>query len=204
MIEKSKQKPCNEILYPKTLTYKKNLYQERRALLEELARGQQPKSLIITCSDSRICVNELTSTKPGEVFVIRNAGNVIEAYHPENPSNEALTLEFGVKALGISEVIVCGHTNCGAMQGIQQLDSLKGLDLAATGLRRIAKQFSKAQIEENDLPEFIKLNVKRQMKNLLTYPFIKEAIDSNKLNLWGWVYDFVKGEITTKMNATEI
>jgi carbonic anhydrase len=191
-------------LYKGNQSYQSDDFQMRKELMERLGNGQTPHTLLLTCSDSRIAVNEFTKTAPGDVFVIRNAGNVIENYNPENPSNEALTLEYGVQALGVKEVVICGHTGCGAMDGIKNLDKLDGLPLVKCGLERISKQFQNDEIKELSLDQLIYENVKKQLLHLYSYPFIKQKVDAKKLNVFGWVYNFVNGTIEKKISLDEL
>lgn len=184
--------------------YQTGKYLENKEHMESLSGGQSPHTLLITCADSRISVNEISNSRPGEVFVIRNAGNVIEEYNPDNPSNEALTLEYGINALGIQEIVVCGHASCGAMGGIKDLDGLSALPLVQSGLTRVAKQFKGTDLKAISLEDLIELNVKEQLKHIYSYPFVKEKVDSGELNVWGWVYDFANGDLTFKKNLKEL
>lgn len=193
-----------EYLFQGAENYKEKTYNHREELMNSLASGQAPKTLLLTCSDSRISANEFTSTNPGEVFTIRNAGNVIATYNEENPTNEALTLEYGVQALGVKEVVVCGHSKCGAMDGIKNLEKLDALPLVKKGLEAISKQFTFTQLKEIPLELLIFENVKKQLENIYSYPFVKEKVDSGELQLWGWVYDFVSGDIIEKVNFNDL
>lgn len=193
-----------EYLYKGTKQYLENVYPGTKDHLQTLSEGQKPHTLLLTCSDSRINVNDFTQTKPGDVFVIRNAGNVLPTYDANNPSNEALTLEYGVQVLGVKEIVVCGHVKCGAMQGIKDLPKLKELPLIHKGLERIASQFKQSNIQDLPLDDLILANVKQQITHLLDYPFVKEKVQQGELNLWGWVYDFVSGEIVQKVSHKEL
>lgn len=193
-----------EYLFQGAANYKEKTYNSREELMNSLANGQTPKTLLLTCSDSRISANEFTSTNPGEVFTIRNAGNVIATYNEENPTNEALTLEYGVQALGVKEIVVCGHSKCGAMDGIKNLEKLDALPLVKKGLEAISKQFTFTQLKEIPLELLIFENVKKQLENIYSYPFVKEKVDNGELQLWGWVYDFVSGDIIEKVNFNEL
>jgi carbonic anhydrase len=93
-------------------------------LLTELSHGQKPRVLFITCSDSRIDPNLITQTDVGELFVIRNAGNIIPPYGAAN-GGEGGTIEYAIDALGIEQIVVCGHSHCGAMKGLLQLNKLQ-------------------------------------------------------------------------------
>lgn len=184
--------------------YQSEVFPIQKDLLEELKTGQKPHTLLLTCSDSRISVADFCQAQPGDVFVIRNAGNVIEEYNSQNPSNEALTLEFGVRALGVKEVVLCGHTNCGAMGGVKDLNALDALPLVKTGLTRVSKQFTADEIKNLEVADLIKLNVRKQLMNLFSYPFIKEKLTSGELEVYGYVYDFGNGELTEKVSLKEM
>ena len=93
------------------------LFGSQRELFERLAEGQSPEVLFITCSDSRINPNLLTQTEPGELFILRNAGNIVPPYGAVQ-GGEAATIEFAVAGLGVKDIIVCGHSHCGAMKGL--------------------------------------------------------------------------------------
>lgn len=103
--------------------FQTNVFSSQRELFERLARGQSPDALFITCSDSRINPNLITHTEPGELFILRNAGNIIPPYGAAN-GGEGATVEYAVAALGVRDIIVCGHSHCGAMNGLLNLDSL--------------------------------------------------------------------------------
>ena len=97
--------------------FQRNVFGHRREFFERLAHGQSPEVLFITCSDSRINPNLITQTQPGELFIIRNAGNIVPPHGPI-PGGEAATIEFAVSGLGVKDIVVCGHSHCGAMQAL--------------------------------------------------------------------------------------
>lgn len=102
-----------------------------QGLFEELAKGQSPETLFITCSDSRIDPNLLTRSKPGDLFILRNAGNIVPPHGAAN-GGEAATIEFAVAALGVKDIIICGHSHCGAMKGLLQPESVASLPSVAS------------------------------------------------------------------------
>lgn len=104
-------------------SFQSNYLSSHREMFELLSHGQHPRILFITCSDSRIDPNLITQAEPGEIFVIRNAGNIIPPYGATN-GGEGAAVEYAVHALGIKEIIVCGHSHCGAMKGLLQLGKL--------------------------------------------------------------------------------
>lgn len=172
----------------------KNTYPQRRSFFDGLSEGQSPHALFITCSDSRIDPNLVTGTQPGELFVIRNAGNLV-GKQGSTDAAVAGTIEYAVKVLEVPEIIVCGHSNCGAMNGLadpgigEQLPYVADMLKGAIELRsKIDKQ------DENWLDRLIEENVKLQLKNLMSFSFVKEAVQAGKTKLTGWVYQF-QGDI---------
>ncbi len=163
--------------------------------MDELKSGQQPPTLFITCSDSRIMPNEMTSTTFGELFVIRNAGNTIPAAAKGNGNADAATLEYGVKALKVKEIVVCGHSSCGAIgaliSGVPQ-DQLPFVHSYLAELENLKFEISK---EGLDLKGGIMRNIKTQMQNVLSYSFVKEAVDRGELSVSGWYYNIENGEV---------
>src|SRR5262245_50108210 len=109
------------------------IFGSQRELFERLVDGQRPDALFITCSDSRINPNLLTQTEPGELFILRNAGNIVPRHRRGN-GGESATIEFAVAALGIQDIILCGHSHCGAMQGLLRSDRLAELPAMAAWL----------------------------------------------------------------------
>ena len=111
--------------------FRTEIYPGQKALYQELANGQNPDTLFITCSDSRITPNELTQTEPGDLFILRNAGNLIPAYNGTQIGGEGATIEFAITELGVKHVVVCGHTLCGAMKALLHPEKLSGVPQVA-------------------------------------------------------------------------
>ena len=162
-------------------------------------KGQQPEVLFITCSDSRIDPNLITQTDPGEMFVVRNAGNIVP---PENESDYGMTasIEFALDSLGVKNIVICGHTGCGAVKGASDLTSLTNLPNVKKWVEKIALEgdigTSKDFIdEERKIKEATKENVLLQIKNLKTHKFVREKFDIGGLAIYGWVYDIELGTI---------
>jgi len=185
----------------KAKEYKKNHYDQKH--MEPLADGQSPHTLFITCSDSRISVNELTCSKAGEVFVIRNAGNLIDPYDEQAPSKESLTVEYAVQVLGVKEIVVCGHIGCGAMGAIKDYESVNELKLVKQGLKPLVEDYTKKEATKLSLDDLIAFNVKEQIKKLASYPYIKEKQDNGTLTISGWVYNFSTGDIVKTISYNE-
>ena len=182
--------------------YRENVFPPRRAQLEELTNGQQPSTLFITCSDSRIVPHQLTQTEPGELFVLRNAGNLVP---PVNApvSGEAATVEYAVQVLKVQDAIVCGHSHCGAIAGLMQPESLKGLSCVEKWLahaesvsREIVEEILTIEGDDDLLTTAIKANVIVQMKHLRSYPAVAEAEARGELRVHGCFYRFETGEVS--------
>lgn len=182
--------------------FQETVYGPRRELFERLAGGQSPDALFITCSDSRINPNELTQTGPGELFILRNAGNLVPHYVPENAGGTGATIEFAVAALGVRDVIVCGHTLCGAMDALLVPAKLEGLPLMRSWLQHaeatrtiLERHYSHVTDRDARLKVAVEENVLVQLENLRTHPAVAARLASGKLALHGWVYKLESGEV---------
>lgn len=181
--------------------FQDKVFGEHQALFEQLAYGQQPETLFITCSDSRIDPNLVTQTKPGELFVVRNAGNIVAPFSTA-PSAEAAAIEYAVNALKVQHVVICGHAKCGAMGGLLALDQLDALPSVKSWLShaeaaRCVVQEKYPDLSGDDLlAATINQNVLVQLDNLKTHPSVAAALSTERLQLHGWVYDFTNGSIT--------
>ncbi|HAJ64102.1 MAG TPA: carbonate dehydratase [Cyanobacteria bacterium UBA8543] len=176
-------------------------FSEHRELFEMLSQGQQPRVLFITCSDSRIDPNLLTQTEPGEMFIIRNAGNIIPPYGATN-GGEGATVEYAVHALGIQEIIVCGHSHCGAMKGLLQIGKLEEeMPVVyewlkhAEATRRTIKEHYQSYEGEELLDAAAKENVLTQLDNLRTYPVVYSRLKGGQMKLHGWLYEIETGDV---------
>ena len=180
--------------------FQDNLFSSQRERFERLADGQHPEALFITCSDSRINPNLITQTEPGELFIIRNAGNLVPPFGAAN-GGDAATIEFAIVGLGVQDIILCGHSHCGAMKGLLQPESLAKLPTMAAWLshaeatRWVARQRYADRSEADLLNITIQENVLAQLENLRTHPAVAVAVASGKLKLHGWVYKFETGQV---------
>ncbi|GAB4371563.1 MAG: carbonic anhydrase [Elainellaceae cyanobacterium] len=170
-------------------------------LLEQLAQGQNPRVLFITCSDSRIDPNLLTHTDLGDLFVIRNAGNIIPPYGAAN-GGEGATVEYAVHALDIRQIVVCGHSHCGAMKGLLQVGELEQkMPLVydwlkhAEATRRLVYDSYKGLGKEELLEIMVAENVLTQIENLKTYPVVRSKLFQGKLKIFAWIYLIETGEV---------
>ena len=182
--------------------FKKKVYPKHRELFQKLALQQRPTALFITCADSRIDPCLLTQTKPGELFLCRVIGNIVPRY-PESIGGVSATIEYAVGVLGVSDVIVCGHTDCGVMKGVLNPEALKPLANVSAWLKHAQparEALAKSDSDLND-PAFLlaltERNVIEQLKNLHTHPAVAARLEQGNLKLHGWVYDIGRGAVTT-------
>jgi carbonic anhydrase len=182
--------------------FKSSYFSSHQDLFEQLSHGQKPRVLFITCSDSRMDPNLITQAEVGELFVIRNAGNIIPPYGAAN-GGEGASVEYAIQALGIEQIVVCGHTHCGAMKGLLKLESLKEeMPLVyewlkhAEATRRLVKDSYGGTYQTEELLEIaIAENVITQIENLRTYPVIHSRLYQGKLKIFGWIYHIETGEV---------
>src|ERR1019366_7215523 len=173
--------------------FQKIVFPKHRELFHKLALGQRPEALFITCADSRIDPCMLTQTKPGELFICRVIGNVVPRY-PETVGGVSATIEYAVGVLGVADVIVCGHTDCGVMKGVLNPEALVPLPNVTAWLRHAqpARRAAEKLRGKFAAPEFLlsltERNVVEQLKNLRTYPTVAVRLRQGNLKLHGWVY----------------
>lgn len=171
-----------------------------QGLFEQLARGQNPETLFITCSDSRIDPNLLTQAKPGDLFILRNAGNIVPPHGAAN-GGEAATIEFAVAALGVKDIIICGHSHCGAMHGLLHPEQVASLPAVSSWLshaemtRRIMRENYGHLEGDRLLTATVEENVLVQLENLRTLPAVGSRLVRGDLHLHGWVYKIETGEV---------
>jgi carbonic anhydrase len=181
--------------------FQKDSFRQDRSLFEALAKGQNPQALFITCSDSRIDPCRLTQAKPGELFVQQTAGNIVPPYDALH-GGEAATIEYAVNVLKIQDVVICGHSHCGAMSGLLNPESLESLPAVraylqhAQATRRIVDEnYADLTDPEKRLTLTVEENVLVQLENLRTHPSVASALERGALKLHGWVYKFETGEV---------
>ena len=177
-------------------------------MFHKLALQQRPTALFITCADSRIDPCLLTQTKPGELFICRVIGNIVPRY-PESIGGVSATIEYAVGVLGVPDVIVCGHTDCGVMKGVLNPEALKPLANVSAWLGHAQPAREALAESEGTLsdPEFLlaltERNVVEQLKNLHTHPAVAARLEEGSLKLHGWVYHIGKGIVTTYNSRRE-
>jgi carbonic anhydrase len=180
--------------------FQSHLFRSQRELFERLAHGQHPDTLFITCSDSRINPNLITQTEPGELFILRNAGNIIPPHGAAN-GGEGATIEFAVAGLGVQDIIVCGHSHCGAVNGLLHPESLQDMPTVAAWLshaeatRRIMREKYSDRTGAALLTTAVEENVLVQLENLRTHPTVAAGLALGKVKLHAWVYKIETGEV---------
>ena len=181
--------------------FQNGVFSSYQRLFEGLVVSQQPLALFITCSDSRINPNLLTQTEPGEIFVLRNAGNIVPPYGAVD-GGEAATIEYAVSVLGVEDIIICGHSHCGAMRGLldqSQLEELPAIQSwlrhAEATLRIVQETGSRTTDAARRLTTSVEQNVLVQLEHLRTHPSVSAALRRNALTLHGWVYQFETGRV---------
>lgn len=181
--------------------FQHHVFWERRELFERSTQGQHPQALMITCSDSRILPDYVMQSDPGDLFVARNAGNLIPS--PDVASGEAATIEYAVSALGVTDLIVCGHYRCGAVKALLQPEDASCLPSLRSWLSHAAETRNVVACECEGLSgdelwdRAVEKNVLVQLANLSKHPVVAEGVASGRLKLHAWVLRFESGEVVT-------
>ena len=191
--------------------FRTEVFPRDRSLYEELARGQAPHTLFIACADSRVSPDLITQARPGELFVLRNIGNIVPSYG-EMLGGVSAVVEYAVSALGVTDVVVCGHTDCGAMKALADPDAarleemptvrswLQNAAAARTVARTLAARAPGGEVDPMRL--LIEQNVLLQLAHLRTHPSVAARMAEGRLFLHGWTYDIENGEIRVTDEAS--
>jgi len=180
--------------------FQRDVFKTKRELFTSLAKGQQPRALFITCSDSRIDPCLVTQTDPGELFILRNAGNLVPSYGTTISSTIA-TIEYAVGVLDVKNIIVCGHTDCGVVKAILEpeqvgdLPAVKAWLLQAEATRRVVRENYSHLTGDALYVATTQENVRIQLKHLQTHPLVAARLRNKSLELHGWVYSIETGEV---------
>jgi len=185
--------------------FRKNVRSGYRETFARLALGQAPDALFVACSDSRVVPNLFASTEPGDLFVIRNVGNIIPPCGADGLSvgdlSEAAAIEFSTITLKVTDIIVCGHSECGAMRALLEGQGPTPTIHLRAWLHHAQSALQKFQggMRMNatlSLPNHLsQLNVLHQLENLRTYPVVRDQICAGQLNLHGWWFDIANAEV---------
>lgn len=183
------------------LRFQDEVFPEKKSLFERLSQGQQPEALFFTCSDSRIETAMITQTDPGELFVCRNAGNIVPPHSNQTGAMTA-SLEFAMAVLKVPHIVICGHTECGAMKGAMNPDSLTALPHVREWLSysqaavQIADELGAGMSEAERVRIVTEQNVVLQLQHLRTHPTVAVRLAKKEVTLHGWVYDIKTGEVS--------
>jgi carbonic anhydrase len=182
------------------------IFAEDRQFYVDLAKGQTPQALFITCSDSRVNPNLITNTKPGELFILRNAGNIVPPWRAVK-GGEACTIEYAIQALGVKEIIICGHSQCGAMKAILHPPSrdempavCDWLDHAETTRKIMAENYQHLHQKDGSISQAllnatVQENVLVQLEALQTHPAVATRLARDDIRLHAWFYKLETGEV---------
>jgi len=180
--------------------FQNEVYPQKKELFEKLSLGQSPEALFITCSDSRIETAMITQTDPGDLFICRNAGNIVPP-HTKHTGAMTASIEFAVAALQVPHIVVCGHTECGAMKGAMNPEGLDELPHVREWLSyveaavEIVRETGAGHSEEERMHMLLEQNVILQLQHLRTHPKVAARLAKGDLRLHGWVYDIKTGEV---------
>ena len=182
-------------------TFQRDVYPQNWELFERLGAGQSPDALMITCSDSRVDLPLLTQARPGQLFELRNAGNLVPRYGGAVGGVTA-TIEFAVVALGVPNIIICGHSGCGAIAGLLDPAQLRGMPRVAEWLKHAAvvrdSMEAAGQLDAPDaLQRAVEANVIVQLDHLRSHPSVADRLNAGRIKLHGWVYAIATGEVTS-------
>ncbi|MEU9112856.1 carbonic anhydrase [Streptomyces sp. NPDC048483] len=177
---------------------------EERETYGRLAAGQSPLALFITCSDSRVIPSLITGAQPGELFELRTAGNAVPEYQEGMAaSSEAATIEYAMRVLRVADIVVCGHSHCGAVGA-----KIRGEDLTGAPAVRdwLAQQLSDAlpKDEEPSVAAAVQQHVREQLDRLRRYPCVQERLDAGEVKLHGWFYEVHTGLVAAHQPATDL
>jgi carbonic anhydrase len=182
-------------------SFRREVFPAQRHLYEFIAnQGQRPHTLLITCADARVDPELLTMSGPGEIFVARNIGNIVPGYG-EMLGGVSAVIEFAVTALGVSHIVVCGHTDCGAIKGLLNRDSVAAMPTVRQWLHNAEAALSVVQARAADAPpevffaKLVEANVLLQLDHLRTHPSVAGGLARGTLAVHGWVYNIATGEV---------
>jgi carbonic anhydrase len=184
------------------IDFRKNLTEESRELFSRLALGQKPDTLFIACCDSRVVPNLFASTDPGDLFVLRNMGNLVPPVTSSQDDSVSAALEFSISSLKITDIVICGHSECGAMQALAQ-----GVENFFTCPHLISwlkhGQPSLDRVKNGFIPDpslslhnqISQANVLQQIEHVKSYPFVREQLESEQLRIHGWWFDIARADV---------
>lgn len=181
--------------------FQNQIFPEQRELFQALARdGQSPRTLMISCADSRVVPELITQSAPGELFVCRNAGNIVPPFAMKN-GGVSSAVEYAVMALEVSEIVVCGHSDCGAMkaffnpEALETMPNVKSWLAHAEPAHEVVKTCCGHLSQDEQVHALVLENVAIQLVHLQNHPSVAARLAAGKLSLHGWFFDIHTGEI---------
>jgi carbonic anhydrase len=185
------------------LKFQREVHPGQKMVFQQLSNMQRPQAMFIGCSDSRVIPELFTQQGPGELFVVRNAGNIVPPYAVA-PGGVSASIEYAVAVLGVPDIVVCGHFDCGAMtallRGSEQLESLPAVARwlhFADPARQIVAERHGMEDGAAKLDALVRENILTQLGNLLTHPAVAQAVQRKEICLHGWTYDIATGAVMT-------
>ncbi len=181
------------------LRFEREIYPQRKDFFDRLIAKQFPRALFITCADSRVVPNMITDSEPGDLFTIRNAGNIVPPYG-EAMGGVSATIEYAVLVLKIKHIIICGHTRCGAMDAAMHPETVAHMPIVKSWLnhsesaRRVVLGYEGLSEEERE-KLMVEENVLAQLDHLRTHPSVAAALAHDEMHLYGWVFDITTGQV---------
>lgn len=200
------------------MAFRRHMFSAYRDLFERLSKGQEPEALFITCSDSRVVPTLITAADPGDLFVLRNIGNIIPPYDPADRDNaEAAAIEYALKILKVKHIVVCGHSRCGAMKAalgpqdprVTQVRSwLRHVDPAkhihSTHPQVMDVQAGASEVDEQMCVDLLsQVNVLVQIKHIKTYPAALERLNDGALEMHAWFFEIDSARLYTYSNDSD-
>jgi carbonic anhydrase len=186
-----------------TLIDHAHTYGQRPEEFADLAKGQSPEVLFITCADSRVVPALITGARPGQLFELRTAGNIVPPYAFEHPTSEAATIEYAVEVLGVKDIVVCGHSHCGAVGAVVRGDGLNAVPAVRDWLAHAADEPKCSDLADPTVAEAVQNHVLTQLLRLRSYPRIEKRLQADQLRLHGWYYEVHTGAVLEHRAETD-
>ncbi|HWB95384.1 MAG TPA: carbonic anhydrase [Bryobacteraceae bacterium] len=180
--------------------FQREVYPRYEGKFRGLAKGQEPHAMVITCADSRVLPSLFLQADPGDLFIYRNVGNIVPAYDG-SASEVGAAIEYAVDVLRVQDIVICGHSDCGAMKGVMHPEKIQEYPIVARWLRRaerarrISRENAGGFSDEAFLRCVTEENVLAQLDNLGTHPAAAAAMARGELELYGWFYDIGDGTL---------
>ncbi len=182
-----------QVLAEGVARFQRDVFPAKAGLFAHLATHHRPHTLFIGCSDARVVPELITGAEPGDLFVIRTAGNLVPA-HGLGADGVAASVEYAVATLGVADIVVCGHSACGAMTALAEGHDLGGAPAVATWLRHADASRARTAAD-GDVSTLVRENVRAQTANLATHPSVARALARGEVTLHGWVFDIATGRV---------